>query len=368
VLIDEAIAMAATEITVADVEIDWSETDYSGFMTVLENVLNSAQVEAVTMQPRNCDPATEKGRIIVTGDDMLALWQAVVTMVETTPDLMELLDTALAASGMSVEVLMSEVTALMEELVTAFPEGMILDLYVNDDGELVSMTVLLEIVEPGTAPVSGNIVVGAIGEAATVVQQSVTTVSGEVLGALGAQYNRLTLNDGVAHAFIVEMEADGELLGVSVDVLAKDNGFVCNVGMAENGENILNLALSADSVETAATAQDAASYQLEINDGYESISLGVFYDAKSEKIGLDVQQNKSVTLAVDGMALLTVNAATQTMEPIATIDTANALRLATITEEEFQTWFVNVVNGLEYWLVEVIQALPASILQLILNI
>lgn len=369
-LIEEGMSMAAAELSNLDMEIDWSETDFTGFMTVLENVLNNAEVEAVTMQPRNCDPATEKGRIVLTGADMLALWNAVVAMLETTPDLTELFDAMLAESGATTAELLSEVTGLVEQLTAFIPDGLILDLYVNNDGELVSMTVLLEIAEAGQAPAAqGNVVVGRIGEAATMQNAPAATAAGkgEVLGALGAQYTRLTTNEGVAHAATVEMDIEGEMLTLSLNVLGKANGVVVHFGMAMDGENVLSMALSADSETQGNIVRDTDSFSMELTDGFDVYNFALVGEVEAEMQGADVHHRANWTLNVGGMDLLTLHTDTQTMEPVAAIDMNNALYLARISEEEFQSWFVNVVNGLQFQLVGVLQALPTSVLQLVLG-
>lgn len=369
-MIEQGIGMAQSELSSMNMEFDWTETDVTAFLTALENMLASTTVEPVTMQPRNCDPASEKARLTVTGEDMRNLWSGLSTIVTSTPDLVNMMEQALATTGMTLDELLDEMTAMLNELTAMIPDGLILDLYVNEAGELVCMTALLEFAETSvsTSSSANNVVFGKIGQAAAVsAPQNTELVKGEVFAAMGAQYNRLTVNEGIAHTLTMEVDADDELASITLDVLQSDSGAVCNLGMAMNGETLMSIALSADVSETETAAQETVSVEMTVNAGYEDYTFGVIYDAKGERNGVDVQQNKTIQLLFNGMKMVSVHADTETMQASAGIDTDAALRLATISNEEFQAWFVEVVNGLQLWMVNVLQALPASVLKLVLG-
>ena len=49
------------------------------------------------------------------------------------------------------------------------------------------------------------------------------------------------------------------------------------------------------------------------------------------------------------------------------IATENSLRLAEISDADFQSWLMDVANGLQPWAITVVQALPASVLMLMMG-
>ena len=88
---------------------------------------------------------------------------------------------------------------------------------------------------------------------------------------------------------------------------------------------------------------------------------------KVQEIGKDANAHYDIALLLDQTELfgLTVDAATA--DPEASIATENALRLAQISDADFQSWLMDVANGLQPWLITVVQALPASVLMLMMG-
>ena len=351
-----------------DMDSDVEDYDVSGLMTVIEALAYRMEASAVTMQPKNCDPAVGKIHFVVTGEDLVALGDGLMTLLESIPEVASLVALVEPFLGITMSDIHTGVTALLQQTADMIPDGIVYDIYMDENDDIVCWTMHADIVEPGSVPAVENVVSGVIGEAATPVPQTEAEQKGNVLGTVDLVYTRLTGNDNVAHSVTYMIQSEDNSLSVTFDMVEKATGFVLGYGVAMDGQTILGFELTANSQETENCVHDSIIYRMEDRSGDEPTNVHMTADIVSEKMGEDVHQTTTVKSGLEDVDMVTVNVTTQTMAPFATVDTANALRLAELSDEEFQAWFINdVVGGLQTWMVEAMQALPTSVLMLMMG-
>lgn len=100
----------------------------------------------------------------------------------------------------------------------------------------------------------------------------------------------------------------------------------------------------------------------------QSVNDGV-REAIKEKVravvcvsGDETQETTVLSLDVDGSRKLTVTVASRVCEPMESIVTEDALRLAALTDEELMTWVNGAFGSVQVWAMTALQSLPASVL------
>lgn len=354
-------------------ELDIFALDYSAFTDVLTPILERVQTGEVTMQPKNCDPAASVLTASVTGEEMEALLVSLYRFIQQNPELMAYVQS-------SYDSTMAEYAALYpEEELPSFEESLeqaitemqeeiqiegetTLSLYLDEEGAPVYA--LIELPEQSAYDEE------AVAE--TVTHTYVPTIT----------YTRLTMNDSRAHSVVMIVDD----VDVTVNLVEKDETITMNMACAEAGETMLALELVVTdrSVENVSafdmfldlTVVDDEQYSYEYNaetGTFDSIKLDpvttqITLKLTSETVELagDFTDKTSATIGVNGTDYCTIHVETASGEPGASIKEGEVARPAAMSDADFANWFVGVYNGLQSWLFTAIQALPASITNLLM--
>ncbi len=355
-LLPEAFAQgfAAGAATAAQME-NIPEPDMSALIAFVESKMVE---EEVTMQPRHSDPAARKVVITMNGEDMAQVWQLIFDAIRTNAELMEMLRANITIEGgMTIEAAFDEAMEEMQELKELFPEPVPLEIYLDEKDEPVYATLTMTVAEE-SAP-TGATATGKIGASGST-QEGVVTY--EV--SLEMNYARLTLNDQVTHAVNAIIKDEADTVNLSVNVIDGMDSEEVRVDMGDGETNFGVYVTHSAQTEEASMASDV-KMNLVVTDPELSLNMGVKIQEKAQKNGVDAQAESRLALCLEEKELFTMNVQLTTGEPEAAFAPEDAIRLATVSDEDFQAWFVDLVNGLEAWLFSAAQALPASVLMLL---
>ncbi|MBQ8555706.1 MAG: hypothetical protein IJ438_07525 [Clostridia bacterium] len=344
-LLDKAAAaemkaiFAETDYTAAAApEIDLESLNLTAFDWLVTELMSSMTIAEVTQQPKNCDPATSVVTVTITPEQMLKVFQSTKTFLQDNPELLTYLEAQFA--GMTDEN-GDTITfaALMDELVAEMeannPYGTTnVAVYMNDADEMVAMTV------------EG---------AAVITEGSETTEAPYTMN-----YSRLTQNDGYAHTATMVMDA----VSMTVNVLEQENHWFVGFS-AVDAQTIINVNVDVTTSEAEAAATLDAKVDVEVTENEETVAFGLVIDSESAKDGADAACKTEVTVNFMGMNVIGMTINTVTGEPAASIKDGTVVAPAAMEDTEFQNWFAGIINGLQTWIFSVIQALPASVLELV---
>jgi len=314
--------------------------------------------EAVTMQPRNSDPAARKITITMNGEDLVQVWQLIFDAIRSNEELMEMMRANVTMEdGMTIEQAFDEAMEEMQELKEVIREPVPLTIYLDEKDEPVYATLVMNVADEDAS--AGATATGAIGASGTVQQGVVTYES-----SLDMNYARLTLNDKVTHAVNAIVKDEEDTVSLSVNVIDGEGNEEVRVDMGDGETNFgVYVTRSAQTEETQKASEVDVNFV--ITDSEMSLNLGAKVEEKAEKNGVDAQAAYRFSLSLDEKELVFMNVALTTGEPKAAPAIDNAIRLATVSDEDFQAWFVNVINGLQGWAFNAVQALPVSVLMLL---
>lgn len=346
-------AMQAAELP----EIDMSEV-----ADIVTAFVEARTVEAdVTAQPRNSDPAAKRVQVTFTGEDMVSLWTQIIDEMLANAQLMEMINANVEIEGgMTAEEALEQVKSELSVIPEMIRDDIVLDMYLDEKDEPVYATTSIAAAEPQSAS-SGATVTGKIGGSGSSQGSGVAATV-----TMDMNYARLTLNDAVTHAVNVIAKDAQDTVALSVNVIDGEGRDEIRLDMGDAETSFaVNITKDEAVEENAKTGTIAVNFV--ISDPEMSLDLNVKVDEKSQKNGVDAtaQYDISVSLGAQELFGMTVDVATG--EPEAAMATENAIRLAEISEEDFQAWFADVAGGLQGWAVTVVQALPASVLMLLMG-
>ena len=306
----------------------------------------AARVEETDLSglPEGCDEATAAYTVTVTADDIVKVYGKIFELLKGNAEYMKLLDSMLAsAEDMSGAELIDQ---MFGELETTLPEMVKGDIvatqYLNANDETVAgvVTFVLEVNE-GT-PVD-----------------------------VQATYLRRTEEEATRHSVALTMKNDQDTqVNVTLTVAAQENGFDAQLlftGTDDNGVALsaaLTLMLTEQRTETERTLDVLGGLTYEDARG-EGGSGQLTVHSESRKDGEDAEKTTVIALKYLDQEIFSVTTKTKTTDPVPSIATDEALRLAQLTDEEFQAWFDGLGTNLYGLLFRVIGALPASILMLL---
>lgn len=342
---------------------DLSEIDLSDVVGILTAFAQEHMAEAeLTAQPRNSDPAAKKVQVTFNGEDMAALWAQVIDAVRANAQLMELINANVQIEGgMTAEEALEQVKAELTALPKIIKDDVVLDVYLDEKDEPVCVTATMVAAEPQSGS-SGATVTGKIGGSGSTQESA---AAAETI-TVDMNYARLTLNDAVTHAANVIAKEAEETVTLSVNVIDGEGSDEIRLDMGDGetafGVYVTNTETLEENARTAATAVNFV-----ITDPEMSMDLTFKVDEKSQKSGTDATAQYDISLCLGEQELFGMTVEAATAEPEASIAAENAIRLAEISDEDFQAWFVNVVNGLQNWAMTAVQALPASVLMLMMG-
>ena len=320
------------------------------------------ELEIALRKVQNCPPFADLVQITFTGDDIVSLWTLVIDQIRANAQLMETINANVEIEGgMTAEEALEQVKAELAAIPEVIRDDIVLEMYLDEQGEPVYATAtIVGTVQQSTS--SGATVTGKIGGSGS---SQETGAAAETV-TMDMNYARLTLNDVVTHTANVIAKDAADTMTMTVNVIDGDGHNEVRVDMGD-GEtsfavNVTNDRVVAENAETGATVVNFV-----ITDPEMSLDLNLKVDEKSQKSGADATAQYDVSLCLGEQELVGMTVNAQTVAPAGAADVSNAIRLAEVSDEDFQAWFVDVANGLQGWAVTVVQALPASVLMLLMG-
>lgn len=373
----------APELTEADIlALDWTPV-IEAAMPAAEK----AEVAEVKEQPEGCDAASQVMTMVLTSEDIAAVYQAMAQVMRSSDAVMAYLDTTLAGAGMSGAQLLD---AMVEDVKTAtvnMKDATVI-VYLNDAGDVVCADMPVEIAD----------------EDETV--------------KVAASYKRLTDENGVNHQFSMPMTVDGEqLLAFDLAVLdAGDAGMITlNANLADAMELTAGGVFDNENVDITVTmAADDMNVEVKVVGSKEATDFSLTMDADGTVIALSIanattvneqetvrtgtvnlgvtEQGATVGLlgsyaassATDGSAdkvvcelgvdmmgnqlpLVTVMVdVDRTAEAKASIVTEDAIHLAQLSDEELNALGAEIAQTAMNQAIALVQSLPESVLSLMM--
>lgn len=337
-------------------DFDVNSFDASGLIPALSGVLQKVVVEDVTGQAKNFDPATQKMTITLTAEDMVAIYDAIFTMLKSNPEFMAYMAANLEGANLQVDgkpmTFAEMLDTFQSEIKENLPKMLVGDVpvvvYLNEAGEPVAITA------------------------------SMTMKEDDDQIRMDVNYTRLTVAAGVAHSVnLTSVEADGgeeDGVGITFDIVIGETQDTFKLAAVELDAGVAEDAvLTADGTITKnygdTESAETIDMTMTIYDDGESMGLRFVKDAKAVLTGEDVAYTGEVAFYLQGMndALFTMVMNGSTGEAAPSIVDADALRPGAMNDDQFSAWCNSVMNSLQTALITLLQNLPASILQLLMG-
>ena len=361
-IFDQFEAELKNAMTTAVAEVDVFSLDYSAFTDVLKPIIDRVEKTDVAMQPRNCDPAASVVNVTITGAELEELLVACIRFIQANPALLTEFqagfEAAMAETGetASFEEQLEQAVAEMQEDIDIKGDAVI-SLYLDEKDEPVYMLATLPEMESGDS-VAENAVVPTV------------------------TYTRMTMNDSVAYSFV----ANAGQTDVTLNVIDKGVNVAVNFAVANEGATVfaMNLEATDRSAENLIamdmninmTIVDDSQYDYEYNaetGDWDMIQLDPVTTEIALKIvsdtalnGVDFDSRNAFTIGVNGKEYCTIHVDYVSGEAGPSIMDGEVIRPAALSDADFANWFVSVFNGLQSWIYTVVQALPASVLNMMM--
>ena len=298
-----------------------AQVDATELLNVLNDMASNAVLEEVTEQPGDCDPAKNYVKVTVAPETLIQMMKAAMAAVHSMPSVGAYLDATFAYAGTSWDDLLKELDA--EEL---YAEDVVYEYWLSEAGELVRMTVAAKVNNGGEEPLpmsfalTRNTVDGVATWLVNFKSAEDTVMTATFAGDLENFKANLTFYDGED---TVEINVNGE--GVGTDNSVVDVEFKVTSSGDTQGFG---------AVVTTATTMDGEQ-------GVRKVDVLVRF------MGLDV---------------VTITAETRTCDAKDAMDVSKAQDLGAMTDSEFQTWYVKVMNNVQNLPMTIMMSLPESVL------
>lgn len=299
-----------------------TKVDNSAYATMVNDMVNNAVTEEVTEQPGDCDAAATKTTMTLPKEQANNAAPVLMEMIHSVPSIGAYLDTVMTAAQTSWDDFVQALSA--QEVYAA---DIVTELWLDADGALVRMNVTTAINNGGEEPLPVALTAtrNAATWLATTKSADDTVMTTTFTGDLVNFKANLTI---YADADTVEINVSGENVGTGnsvVDVEFKDTSDGDTQGFG--------------AVVTTATTMDGEQ-------GVRKVDVLVRF------MGLDV---------------VTITAETRTCDAKDTLDVSKAQNLASMTDSEFQTWYVKVMNNVQNLPMTIMMSLPESVLTLLMG-
>lgn len=313
-------------------------------LAALEELVNLVSgklvISEVTMQPRNCDPATIMASMTITPDEFKGAMKTMVKFLQDNPALMDAVDemisfqALMAAEGtpMTLNDLVAELAREVDNT-TYLGGDMVLSIYMNDAGDLVAMN--------GVIPVQNE--------------------DGEVANIEFA-YGRLTMNEDVTHTVTVVIQD----VTLTVNVLTNENRLYVGFSM-NDAETTIYVTIDTLNNETDEALNYAYAFAFGVQDPEVELELSVNGTSEYAVNGVDFAGKEAADVLLNGMKLLHIECDVVSGEAGDSIMTGDVVRPVELNDEDFANWFVGIVNGLQGWLGNAVMSLPESVLMLVMS-
>lgn len=357
--IKQAIEQAASQAKVPAVEMDLDDVDPTKVLEVVTKLAEKVQVGEVTGQPKNCDTAASMITIILTGEDIADVYDAIFDMMKNSQSFMQ----GFASSFNSMNATMNGEPITAEEFMEQAPAA------VREAMGMIQgdVPVVIYLDEEGM-PVCGTVNMTMQGENENGETQTIT---------MAMNYARLTVNDAVNHEFTVVAE-DANEEGVAMGLYIQESETQFSAQFSADSLNkgvsqpVINVSITQEKAYGETESEENTNVVITIvdSDSGEEVGFVVEIEEEAEVLAEDVVLYEAeVEFALKGMEdeLITIKVDQLTGSATDSIAVADAVRPGAMTDEEFEAMFNGMGDNLLNVMVQVLQSLPASTLELILQ-
>lgn len=342
------------ELAAADsAQIDYASLDFSALTEAFAVVAGKMEMGAPDILPRNCDPAVAMVTVTMTPDEMKGMIAAAIKFIQDNPTLADYI-----AAQISFEESIAPSMAGVTDETPTFTEFLGMASAELENEQLYAADTVIRIwLGADNMPVAGQLTSATFSEAGEVVEFTVN-------------YNRLTMNDAVAHSCTLIMPNGG----MTLNIVDKGADFTANFSVVtEKGDMPLEMNIeytdrSAENLEACTAVVDIAvvSDADDLDVDAAQVTTKIKLDIVSDTVftGDDFDENSAVTITVDGKQIMTIHVNRATSEAVQSIMDEDVVRPATMSDAEFAQWFVDVYATLYAWPQKLIYSLPASVINL----
>lgn len=336
--------------------VDLSTLDLTALVDAIAPLANNVAVSEVTMQPRNCDPATTVATLTVSPEEFKAIVKAFLLFLKNNP---AITDAIMAQSGMNNAVFTTameeeevDFNAVLDEAMadleneTLLAGDMVGSVYLGEDGMPVCVTLTMPTVSTEYEYSSDD-------NGSYDVTESSTTVN------VALTYARLTTNNAVNHS--VTMEADN--IALTGNLVNEPNRLYLSMAGSEDGEEMMFVSLDQSFTQTETNVDGVTTICFKAED----VDLRLEGPSNYVLDGVNFSGTDKMDLYVNDVKFLTMTMNVACTDPGASIINSSVVRPAELDDSEFANWFVGVFNGIQSWPFTLIQSLPESVLELMMS-
>lgn len=330
----------------------FSEEDIAKVTAYLEALMERVETSEVTQQPRNCDPAEQVLTLTLTAEDIAQYYEIVFDIMLENEELMNFLHqlnftATVDGEAMTVEEAMEQFPDKIRAQADAIGE-IPLSLYVDSNGELVMMTMDMNITSQASTAVAMNF-----------------------------ELTRQTTNDGIGWAANMDIsENDVPLAGLTASYLmdsqTMDVFTLVVVAKQEGADDVemLNISYLADKDYAADTAKNTTTLSFSFRPEVDQEPLALTLESITEAAfdGTDASLNNTAKLFLTGEEepILTKTRTVTSVEAPASLAEGETVTPGTMDDTAFQTFLNRELATLSASVTKMLQLLPASVLQVLL--
>ncbi len=312
---------------------DLDSMELTKLQAAAEKIAEKAEKADASTAPAGSDKAESAITLKLSKEDMSTLMEAFMDDFEATEfgaAYVKSLNQSLASSGEKVTV-----DDVMKASADLMKDDMVITLYTNDDGEMVSATVKAALLEGAGSndviDLDMVILSSKVGDQEKVTVTATATEGDEKVDVL-FELNMADENNGTFNCTVTED-----------DTLVKVNG----------------------TIEATDDKHATVDVKLDVTDEGETFGMRVLVTSEETDNSGDVQVKlMSLDGATNYLSILLKFALTD-MKPA--VNTADAVQPLTMSEEEMEAWTTSLESGMQVELMKILGYLPESVLTMLLQ-
>lgn len=349
--LETVLAAPANPMADVDFEAILNGFDFTSMQSMMEELAAKIEQGDLSDLPEGSDPAIMALTLTLTAEDLVKFYDILFDAVKANSEYLALLNTMMASSdaNMTAEEAIAQMQEQIDTLLPQAINGPVpVKLFFNGDDELVAVTLKMDM-------------------------QATTEDGGDLQPvSVDFEYYRQTTDAQVLHTATYTIVSGEELLAAASLLLSLADGYVDAMVTIADQDDVVVFAFQ--KMESVSDTQKAVGIVVALSfgqaeaDGANSastVTLNIDIDAKKD--GQDAEQTTKIALSLNGAPLASMTTETKTGDPVESIATEDAIRLAEMSQEDFQGWFESVIMNLQVWLMTAIQSLPSSVLMLIMG-
>lgn len=344
-MVKDMLASMIEEAKQPAAEMEITPESIEALAKVFTDLGSRCTITDVTAQPKGCDPAEKMATMTLTGEDVVQVWEAYIAFFKANPALMSQMQAGFAVSGkmVNVEQELDKMLSKLKENVGNI-EDIPMTLYVDKEGIPVYGTMAMAVKEDDERH----------------------TVDVETF--------RLTTGEGVSYSMTItdkEDDKDDEAVVSTVNVLIGEARDMMKFDVVEtetgkDDELVMSLTAELTKNRTETTVKDQATMEMTVYDDGKTDTLRIAADIDAVTTDDGVTIELPITFAFNAEEpQLTVNLSVKPCEAMTA--PADVVAPAQMSDDELSAWVVQVIQNASTEVVTMVQALPSSILMLMMG-